>query len=109
MTPTSNLERDLINSDAIRTLVQTDPTFAQELYAALCNTQFIHREMEQPDTEYWSCSWRYAGEIVSSLETNGGDYLDYYCSGNEGRISDRVVTHLAEIGWVGRPYPDDTD
>ena len=102
-----NLERDLINSDTIRTLVQTDGTFALELYAALCNNQFIHRDMEQPDQDYWSCSWRYAGDVVSGLDANGGNYMDYYCSGNEGNISLRVATLLAEIGWVGRPYPED--
>jgi hypothetical protein len=102
---TFNLERDLVNSDVIRTLVQTDPTFAQELYAALCNNQFIHRDMEQPDQDYWSCSWRYAGDVVSGLDANGGDYLDYYCSGNEGRLSSRVADVLALLGWSGRPWP----
>lgn len=102
-----DLERDLINSDAIRSLVQTDNTFALELYAALCNNQFIHRNMEHPDEDYWSCSWRYAGGVVSSIHAAGGDYMDYYCSGNEGFISPRVVDLLAALGWVGRPYPDD--
>lgn len=102
-----NLERDLVNSDVIREQVQTDPTFARELYAALCNNQFIHAKMEHSDEDYWSCSWRHAGDIVSHIEAVGGDYVDYYCAGNEGNISLRVETLLAELGWVGRPYPEE--
>lgn len=100
-----NLERDLMNSDVVRTLVQSDPSFARELYAALCNTQFIHTSMHVPDEEYWSCSWRYAGDLVSAIAAAGGDYMDYYCGGNEGDMSPRVAVLLSELGWSGSPYP----
>jgi hypothetical protein len=102
-----NLERDLINSDIVRAKVQTDRTFANELYAALCNVQFVHRDMDHPETDYWSCSWRYAGDIVSHIEAVGGDYMDYYCAGSEGTFSPRVAEVLASLGWAGRPWPED--
>jgi len=101
-----NLERDLINSDVVRAQVQTDRTFAKELYAALCNMQFVHRDMEHPEADYWSCSWRYAGSIVSHIESVGGDYIDYYCAGNEGTISPRVTEVLTTLGWSARPWPN---
>jgi hypothetical protein len=104
---TFNLERDLLNSDTIRTLVQTDAVFAQELYAALCNNQFVHVRMNHPEDEYWSCTWRYAGGVVAALGAAGGDYLDYYCSGNEGVISSRVAAVLSDIGWSSQPWPND--
>jgi len=105
-----NFERDLINSDTVRAQVQNDHTFAQELYAALCNNQFVHTTMRRPDDEYWSCSWRYAGDLVAGLVAQGEGYLDYYCGGHEGTISSRVAATLADIGWSGRPYPKtDTD
>lgn len=104
-----NLERDLVNSDMIRSRVQTDRTFAEELYGALCNTQFLHTTMTHPDEEYWSCSWRYAGELVSHLEAAGGDYMDYYCWGNEGEITLRIAEALMTLGWWGRPWPKRAD
>ncbi len=100
-----DLELDLISSEAVRALAQTEVRFAREIYAALCNNKFIHRDMEQPE-DYWSCTWRYAGEIASRLEMRGGDYLEHYCSGNESDISPRVAKLLAELGWVGHPYAD---
>lgn len=102
-----NLERDLVANEAIREAVQTDRTFANELYAALCNNQFIHVRMGDHENDYWSCTWRYAGEIVAHIESLGGDYMDYYCTGNEGTISPRVESALAAIGWSGRPWPKD--
>ena len=74
-----------------------DHTYAGELYDALCNV--IWRYGDRPG-EPWSCSWRTAGAIVAELRgacTAGRkegaifeDYLDWYCSGSEGRISERV-------------------
>ena len=53
--------------------------------------------------ELWSCSWRYSGSIVSRL-LNTGNYMDWYCSGNEGFVSDEIATDLLKIGWVPIPY-----
>ena len=103
-----NLERTLVNSETIRTAVQTDSTFAHELYAALCNNQFVHRQMEHPDDEYWSCTWRYAGGIIAGLNANGGDYLDYYCGGDEGMVSPRVAEMLSALGWSARQWPEES-
>ena len=104
-----NLERDLVNSAVIREQVQTDHTFAKELYAALCNNQFVHTRMEHPDEDHWTCSWRYAGDIVAHIEAVGGDYMDYYCAGKEGTISPRVAEVLATLGWTGHPWPKRAD
>lgn len=115
-----------------------DDTFAQHLYAALCNVQwqpvgavheprcelttgelgdyraahvtvsFInehglldHRPPELTCTcnAAYSCSWRYAGELVAGLRSKGEDYLDFYCSGGEGKVAPEVREAFAEIGW----------
>lgn len=101
-----DLELDLISSEAVRALVQADERFTREIYDALCNNKFIHRDMEQPE-DYWSCSWRYAGDVASNLEMGGGGYLEHYCTGNESHISPRVAKLMADLGWVGHPYPVD--
>src|SRR5688572_89802 len=53
-----------------------DETFAQNLYAALCNMPWIHVATGQ----VWSCSWRCAGGIVANRQGEG-DYMTWYCSG----------------------------
>lgn len=101
-----NLERDLMESQIVRQRVQSDREFATELYAALCNNQFVHRDMPDNPELYWSCSWRYAGEIIADIEQAGGDYMEYYCGGNEGTISPQVATMLQEMGWTGKSWVD---
>jgi hypothetical protein len=95
-----NLEHDLIRNISLCERVQTDREFAKSLYAALCNTEFHHAALDEP----WGCSWRYAGGILANIENTGGDYLDYYCSGNEGHVTDELRAIFAEMGWDARPY-----
>lgn len=95
-----DLEHDLSESREIREQLQADPTLAQELYAGLCNNVFRHASMTAE--EGWSCSWRYAGGVVAGLvDPEHQDYLDYYCSGNEGYVSDRIRQMLSSLGWTG--------
>ncbi len=105
MGPGYNLERDLQRSDKILEKVQ-NYKYAQSLYAALCNTSWIPKDvMELLKNEGYSCSWRYAGGIVSRLR-NCGDYMDFYCSGiddnsvPEGIVQDEILEDLNELGWV---------
>ncbi|MEV4421565.1 hypothetical protein AB0L40_16505 [Patulibacter sp. NPDC049589] len=89
-----------ILEDDIRALAgrADDPAFADELYCALCNVDWVH-----DDGTEWSGSWRYAGGVVAGLRDVGEDYLDFYCSpsGAEGTISDRVADAMRALGWHG--------
>jgi hypothetical protein len=103
-----NLENDLLNSECIKNKCRTSKIYPQNLYAAMANNRFFYGDKE------WTCSWRYAGELVAQLVCEGGDYMDYYCSGigagsNEGFVSESVVTDeirldLIKIGWIVKPY-----
>lgn len=93
-----NFEHDLIRNISLCERVHNDRKFAESLYAALCNNEFHHVELDEP----WSCSWRYAGEIVANMENRGGNYLDYYCSGNEGHVTDEIHDIFLEMGWTVR-------
>ena len=100
-------ERDdfIVFETALRTLaerVAADETFAHELYGSLCNMRWQQDDM----TTLVSTTWRSAGAIVAELAGRGGCYLDYYCSGNEGAVSERVRTALAQLGWSPIPWPD---
>ena len=76
-----NLEWDLRTSEWMCEKVRADDAYAQNLYASMCNNDFIKREMwPLLKDQKWSCSWRYAGGIIAHMRQEG-DYIDWYCSG----------------------------
>lgn len=112
----NNLEYDLRNSDYIVEKCKID-SYAQNLYAALCNNDFMRNEMWPIlKEETWGCSWRYAGGIIADILQHG-DYLDWYCSGigdglgngdgdgskryvAEGVMTDEIRGDLLSLGWI---------
>jgi hypothetical protein len=114
-----NLEKDLMNSTYIREKCMDD-TYAQNLYAALCNNEFTKNDIIPIlREETWGCSWRYAGGVVAALR-NEGDYIDWYCSGirtmsvddeihnewdmkgfvPEGVVTEEIRNDLLHISWL---------
>lgn len=76
-----NLEYDLLTTNWILEKVRKSEVYAQNLYAALCNNDFIKQEMWPIlKNQTWHCSWRYAGGIIANMRQEG-DYIDWYCSG----------------------------
>lgn len=76
-----NLEYDLLTTDWILNKVRTSDSYAQNLYAAICNNGFIKLEVIPVlKGQEWGASWRYAGGIVADMQQKG-DYIDWYCSG----------------------------
>jgi len=117
--PTHSLEFDMCQAKWLVDKVRNDQSYAQNLYAALCNNEFQELELfEVLRGRAWSCTWRYAGGIVADMRGEGGDYLDWYCSGmgpggngnghnndpklhyvGEGTITDEIRADLARLGW----------
>jgi len=106
----NNLEYDLRNTDWIIVKVRESDGYAQNLYAAMCNTDFTKNDIWpilQENT--WSCSWRYAGGIIADMREQG-DYMDWYCSGigsensdvREGIVTDEIREDLLKLGWIVR-------
>lgn len=114
----NNLEYDLRITDWIVEKVRASESYAQNLYAALCNNDFQRQDVWPvlADQKY-SCSWRYAGGIVADMRGQG-DYIDWYCSGirndnyqddsdtpypnlfvGEGCITDEIRADLEKLGW----------
>ena len=103
-----SLELELMTCEWILEKVK-DESYAQNLYAALCNNQFIKNEVFPIlREEAWSCTWRYAGGIIANM-LGEGDYLDWYCSGigdknekfvGEGYVTDEIRTDLLKLGWI---------
>jgi hypothetical protein len=85
-----NMEYDLRSTEWILEKTRGDDVYAQNLYAAMCNNEFVKREMWPIlKDQRWSCSWRHAGGIVADMRQEG-DYIDWYCSGirNDGYQDD---------------------
>jgi hypothetical protein len=79
-----------------------DDDYAKALYAAMCNMGWQQMDVFPILTdEYWSTSWRTAGGIVADLRGEG-DYMSWYCSGNEGTVREDIQADLAKLGW--QPY-----
>lgn len=90
-----NLEYDLRSTDWILDKVRGDKVYAQNLYAAMCNNEFVKREMWPIlKDQRWGCSWRYAGGIVADMRQQG-DYIDWYCSGIKDVLSEEDFAELS--------------
>lgn len=77
----NNLEYDLLTTDWILEKVRNSESYAQNLYASMCNNDFIKNDVWPIlQEETWGCSWRYAGGIIADMRQEG-DYIDWYCSG----------------------------
>lgn len=106
----NNLEYDLRTTDWILKKVRESDDYAQNLYAAMCNNDFIKNDVWPVlQEETWGCSWRYAGGIIADMREEG-DYIDWYCSGmgrhdnsvGEGEVTDEIREDLLKLGWIVR-------
>lgn len=130
----NNLEYDLRTTDWILEKVRTNDVYAQNLYAAMCNNKFQRIDVF-PILADQTCSysWRYAGGIIADMQEKG-DYIDWYCSGIRGDVSDQeymsmtdqekagyeqmrgyvaesvitdeIAEDLERLGWRAIPYDD---
>jgi hypothetical protein len=131
----NSMEYDLLTTDWILDKVRGSKSYAQNLYAAMCNMRFVKKDLfpylrQDPDKDLVSYSWRYAGGIIADMRQEG-DYIDWYCSGmgglnhdfegdetNEqwqkrtGYVPESVITEeieadLLKLGWIPVPWEDD--
>jgi hypothetical protein len=116
-----DLELEMMNCVWFRNKVRENESYAQNLYAAMCNNEFIKNDVWPIlEDKRWSCSWRYAGGLVADLREEG-DYLDWYCSGIQGVtydtvedekifrkrqfvaesvVTDEIRDDLLKLGWI---------
>lgn len=113
----SSLEYDLRTTNWILAKVRENDVYAQNMYAALCNNDFMKADVWPIlKKETWSCSWRYAGGIIADMQQKG-DYINWYCSGikgglnyddnereegyvSEGQVTEEIREDLIELGWI---------
>ena len=120
-----NMEYDLRSSEWMCAKVRRSDTYAQNLYAAMCNMQFQKLDvLPILKNQRWSASWRHAGGIVADMQQKG-DYIDWYCSGigneglgngdvngdkgyvPEGQVTEEIQTDLKILGWLPLEWDDE--
>lgn len=90
----NNLEYDLRSTRWICDKAKAREEYAQNIYAALCNQDWQRNDVwPLLKGETYSCSWRYAGGIVADM-VETGDYIDWYCSGIKGHVSEEELAKL---------------
>ena len=119
-----NMEYDLRSTKWICDKVKASDSYAQNLYAAMCNMQFVKNEVwPLIKDQRWSASWRSAGGIVANMREQG-DYIDWYCSGigeglgngdkdgnkgyvPEGTVTDEIQEDLFRLGWIPKEWDNE--
>ena len=117
-----NMEYDLRSTKWICDKVKSNKTYAQNLYAAMCNMEFVKNEVwPLLKDQRWSASWRHAGGIVADMREEG-DSIEWYCSGiqgepdedwvdlghvSEGTVTDQIREDLFKLGWIPKEQDDD--
>lgn len=99
----NDLEYHLLMSEHIREKCRVDHDYRNKLYGALCNTEWSAKHpIPLLRAETWSCSWRYAGELVARLSASEEqfDYMDFYCNGEEGKLDPTIMEDLDELGFI---------
>ena len=128
----NNMEYDLRSTKWICDKVKESDNYAQNLYAAMCNMQFIKLDIIPIlKDQRWSASWRHSGGIVADMQEKG-DYIEWYCSGignqeagfgldgytptpdpdgrdyvPEGVVTDEIREDLKKLGWVAVEWNED--
>ena len=123
---------DIMDCQWLKDKVRVSNSYAQNLYAAMCNMEWQKRDvMPILKDERWGCSWRSAGGIIAQIQGKG-DYMDWYCSGMggfaaledeteeeaqshfrakgyvpEGQVTEEIREDLLKLGWQPVPYNDD--
>ena len=127
-----NMEYDLRSTTWICDKVKASDAYAQNLYAAMCNMQFIKLDVIPILKEQrWSASWRHSGGIIADMQEKG-DYINWYCSGMgglvgdwdqdsetfeqwqartkyvpEGVVTEEIQEDLKKLGWVAVEWDED--
>lgn len=113
------LKTDLMRNPVIRERL-TDTLFASQLYSALCNIKWFKTNLKSDDDvidalkgkdNSWSCSFRYAAGLVADIRNdviygNDEDYMDWYCSGPAGLVSQEIEIILLAMNWKHQKWPE---
>ena len=76
--------------------LREDNDFGVELWSALANVDWYYES--DKDSNKVGYSFRSAGSLIASMLCHG-NYMDWYCSGPEGVVSEFISEKMASKGW----------
>ena len=77
-----------------------DDEIAKQVYAALTNMRWTKCENGQTIESDVTGSFRHVAGVVAAERRKGETYLDFYCSSEEGVVSDLIAEKMGEFGWT---------
>lgn len=111
-----NLEVEMANDPVVIGYLEDYGT-AIAFYSALCNRRWMAKPQPEDEAiinrlkgepEFWSCTWRYAGGIIADIRNKHynrtEDYSNFYCTGNEGMVSNFVAECFGRMGWTSEKW-----
>lgn len=75
-------------------LMRNEDEACVEVWSALANLGWVHK-----DGDTAAYSFRAAGDLVAAIK-GSGMYMDWYCSGPEGVVSQRFAEAMKGEGWA---------
>lgn len=118
--PEYNLDEEMKTDVLVISYIE-NRDIAVDFYRALCNMRWkkdinttaedkIIDKLRGIDSAVWSCTWRYAGGLIAAMRNEHynttEDYMDFYCSGEEGCVSPLVKECFERMGWIPHPWKE---
>jgi len=77
--------------------IKADEQMARDMWSALANVDWKHKDGEAP-----GFSFRTAGGFIAEIR-GSGDYMDWYCSGQAGTVTQEIEKAMLAEGWTWEP------
>lgn len=89
------LEKTIISTGLLK-----DKESAIKVYESLCNVVWYDYIEDKVISYSWRGAGGYIAELRNALYRAGEDYMNYYCSGSEGKVLTLIEEIFNENGFV---------
>jgi hypothetical protein len=79
--------------------IKADEWMARAMWSALANIDWRHEDGVAP-----GFTFRGAGAFIAEIR-GSGDYVDWYCSGPDGTVTEEIEKAMLAEGWTWEPVP----
>ena len=79
--------------------LRSSKEFCIEMWSALTNIQWYYKDNKEDQ----GFSFRQAGGAIAEIR-GAGSYMDWYCSGPSGVVSENIAERMAKHGWIWKEY-----
>ena len=79
--------------------LRSSKEFCVEMWSALANIQWYYKDNKEDQ----GFTFRQAGGVIAEIRGEGC-YMDWYCSGPDGVVSENIAERMAKHGWIWKEY-----